>query len=389
MPVVNVVFVEPFFPPTQRQFVRALAEVGANVIGIGESPAEMLDEQLRSWMSHYHQVPTVVDVGIMTDAVRWIQDKLWVDRLETTIEAHTMSVAQVRENCTIPGTSVHTAWLCRDKPSMKEALRAAGVPTAASMAADSAEQVLAFADAVGYPLILKPRSGAGAQDTTRVDNSAELATALGAFGGQGTRSIAVEEFVEGHEGFYDTLSVDGRPELDFVSHYFPNVLDAMRTRWISPQFISTNRVDTEGDYVQLREMGQRVNEALGHRYDRHAHGVVLRSQGAALLRDRLPSAGCRGVGPLLGRERHRRLPRVGECDRARPRRRATVATLRHGDRGAAAGPRWPDHRLLGCRRGAGPIGRVGDRRAPAVARHTDAATRCGIHGQRVRADAPP
>jgi carbamoylphosphate synthase large subunit len=263
MPVVNVVFVEPFFPPTQRQFVRALAEVGANVIGIGESPAAMLDEQLRNWMSHYHQVPTVVDVGIMTDAVRWIQDKLWVDRLETTIEAHTMSVAQVRENCTIPGTSVHTAWLCRDKPSMKEALRAAGVPTAASMAADSAEQVLAFADVVGYPLILKPRSGAGAQDTTRVDSSAELATALGAFGGQGTRSIAVEEFVEGHEGFYDTLSVGGRPELDFVSHYFPNVLDAMRTRWISPQFISTNRVDTESDYVQLREMGQRVNDALG------------------------------------------------------------------------------------------------------------------------------
>ncbi len=263
MPVVNVVFVEPFFPPTQRQFVRALAEVGANVIGIGESPVDTLDEQLRSWMSHYHQVPTVVDVGIMTDAVRWIQDKLWVDRLETTIEAHTMSVAQVRANCTIPGTSVHTAWLCRDKPSMKEALRAAGVPTAASMAADSAEQVLAFADVVGYPLILKPRSGAGAQDTTRVDNSTELATALGAFGAQGTRSIAVEEFVEGHEGFYDTLSVDGRPELDFVSHYFPNVLDAMRTRWISPEFISTNRVDTEGDYVQLREMGQRVNEALG------------------------------------------------------------------------------------------------------------------------------
>ncbi len=263
MPVVNVVFVEPFFPPTQRHFVRALAEVGANVIGVGESPTEMLDEQLKSWMSHYHQVPTVVDVAILTDAIRWIQDKLWVDRLETTIEAHTMSVAQVRENCTIPGTSVHTAWLCRDKPSMKEALRAAGVPTAASMAADSAEQVLAFADAVGYPLILKPRSGAGAQDTTRVDNSAELATALGAFGGQGTRSIAVEEFVEGHEGFYDTLSVEGRPELDFVSHYFPNVLDAMRTRWISPQFISTNRVDTEGDYVQLREMGQRVNEALG------------------------------------------------------------------------------------------------------------------------------
>ena len=82
--------------------------------------------------SHYHQVPNVTDVGVMTDAVRWIQDQGWVDRLEATIESHTLAAAQVREACSIPGTSSRTAWLCRDKPSMKEALRAAGVPTAAS-----------------------------------------------------------------------------------------------------------------------------------------------------------------------------------------------------------------------------------------------------------------
>jgi carbamoylphosphate synthase large subunit len=260
---VNVVFVEPFFPPNQREFVRALAEAGANVIGIGEYPADTLDEQLKSWMTHYHQVPTVIDVDVMTDTVRWIQDKVWVDRLETTIEAHTMPTAQVRENCTIPGTSVRTAWLCRDKPSMKETLRQAGVPTAASTAANTAAEVYAFADAVGYPLILKPRSGAGALDTTRADNRAELEAALGSFGGQGVASIAVEEFVEGHEGFYDTLSIDGHPALDFVSHYYPNVLEAMRSRWISPQFVSTNRVDSVEEYGMLREMGQRVNEALG------------------------------------------------------------------------------------------------------------------------------
>jgi formate-dependent phosphoribosylglycinamide formyltransferase (GAR transformylase) len=260
---VNVVFVEPAFPPTQRHFVRALAEVGATVIGVGERPTDALDDQLKSWMAHYHQVPTVIDVAGMTDTVKWIQDKVWVDRLECSIEAHTLPVAKVRENCTIPGTSSRTAWLCRDKPSMKDALRAAGVPTAASTGAETAEQVTAFAAAVGYPLILKPRSGAGALDTTRVDNDTELATALGLFGGQGVDSIAVEEFVEGHEGFYDTLSVNGAPALDFVSHYFPNVLDAMRTRWISPQFISTNRVDDVADYRQLREMGLRVSEALG------------------------------------------------------------------------------------------------------------------------------
>jgi carbamoylphosphate synthase large subunit len=254
----NVIFVEPFFPSNQREFVRGLAESGATVIGIGEYPEDAMDDQLKSWMTHYHQVPTVIDVAIMTDAVRWVQDKVWVDRLETSIEAHTMATAQVRENCGIPGTSVRTAWLCRDKPSMKQALREVGVPTAASTAADSAQQVYDFADAVGYPLILKPRSGAGAQDTTRVDNRVELDAALGAFGAD-TASIAVEEFVEGHEGFYDTLSVNGRPELDFVCHYYPNVLDAMRTRWISPQFVSTNRVDSVDEYQQLREMGYRVN----------------------------------------------------------------------------------------------------------------------------------
>ena len=259
----NVVFVEPAFPPTQRHFVRALAEVGATVIGIGERHPDALDEQLRSWMAHYHQIPTLVDAGVLTDAIRSIQDKIWVDRIETTIEAHTLAVAQARENCTIPGTSVHTAWLCRDKPSMKEALRAAGVPTAASTAAQNAAEVLAFSDAVGYPLILKPRTGAGALDTIRVDNRAELDAALAHFGEQGVESIAVEEFVEGHEGFYDTVSIDGHAALDFVSHYFPNVLEAMRARWISPQFISTNRVDSVADYAQLRELGARVVEALG------------------------------------------------------------------------------------------------------------------------------
>ena len=259
----NVVLVDPAFPPTQRQFARALAEVGATVIGIGDRPAEWLDDELRSWLAHYHVVPNVTDVRAMTDAVRWIQDRMWVDRLEATIESHTMAAAQVRENCSIPGTSVRTAWLCRDKPSMKETLRAAGVPTAASAAASTADEVRAFARTVGYPLILKPRSGAGALDTMRVDDDAGLAAALGLFGGQQVDSIAVEEFVEGHEGFYDTLSVDGVPALDFVSHYFPNVLEAMRTRWISPEFLATNRIDTVADYQELREMGRRVNEALG------------------------------------------------------------------------------------------------------------------------------
>src|SRR6266536_4819843 len=154
MRVMNVVFVEPFFPSNQRQFARALAEAGATVIGIGEYGVESFDDDLKGWLHHYERVSSVTDADAMTRAVRWVQDKLWVDRLEATIEAHTMAAAQVREACTIPGTSVRTAWLCRDKPSMKEVLRAAGVPCAQSIGTGSPDEIRAFARRVGYPLII-------------------------------------------------------------------------------------------------------------------------------------------------------------------------------------------------------------------------------------------
>jgi formate-dependent phosphoribosylglycinamide formyltransferase (GAR transformylase) len=259
----NVIFVEPAFPAYQRQFVRGLHAVGATVIGIGERPGDWLDDELKSWMHHYHQIGSVTDVRALHDAVRWVQDKVWVDRLEATVEAHILPTAEVRESCGIPGTSRRTAWLCRDKPAMKEALRAAGVPTAASAAVDSLDGAHAFAAAVGYPLIVKPRAAAGAAGTSRVDNDTELDAALQAFGAEGASSVAIEEFVEGHEGFYDTLSINGGAAYGFVCHYYPGVLEAMRTRWISPQFISTNRVDTANSYTELKEMGHRVNEVLG------------------------------------------------------------------------------------------------------------------------------
>jgi formate-dependent phosphoribosylglycinamide formyltransferase (GAR transformylase) len=259
---VNIIFVEPTFPGNQRRFALALASVGANVIGIGEGEEWALDDELRAAMTGYYKVGSVTNVKEMTDAVRFVQARVWVDRLEATVEAHTMPAAQIREATGIPGTSVRATWLCRDKPSMKEALRAVGVPTAASIAADHADEIWAFAAEVGYPLILKPRAGAGAQDTVRVDNDHDLAHAITMFGASGATSIAVEEFVEGHEGFYDTIAKDNQVIHDWTTHYYPNVLEAMRTRWVSPQFITTNRMADSPFYAEVAGLGARVIEAL-------------------------------------------------------------------------------------------------------------------------------
>ena len=258
----QVIFVEPAFPHNQRQFVRALAAVGARVIGIGERPLSALDDELKSWLTEYVQIGSVVHEPSLLDAVRHVQRQVWVDRLEATVEAHIMPAAKVREACGIPGTSVRTAWLCRDKPSMKEALRAAGIPCAQSASIDNPRAAHEFAQAVGYPLIFKPRAGAGASGTTRVDNDNQLEHAIHRFGVDRGQSIAVEEFIEGHEGFLDTLAIRGEVAHEFISHYYPNVLEAMRERWISPQIIATNRMNAEG-YDEVKHMARRVIAALG------------------------------------------------------------------------------------------------------------------------------
>jgi len=263
----DVVFLEPCFPPNQREFVRALHAVGARVTGIGERPKESLDPELRHWLFHYEQVGNVTDPAQVERVVRFAQSKVRVDRLEASVEAHVMCAARVREACGIPGTSVRTTYLCRDKPAMKEALRAAGIPCAQSIGSDDPAEILDFAERVGFPLVVKPRDGAGASGTVRVDNAAELADALVDAGvGVGVnhgrnRSVAVEEFIEGHEGFFDTITIGGHVVHEFATHYYPNVLEAMRTRWISPQFITTNRIDAPG-YREVRQMARQVVSAL-------------------------------------------------------------------------------------------------------------------------------
>lgn len=258
----HVIFVEPFFPHNQRDFPRVLKEVGAQVTGIGESPVEGLDSELKGWLDDYVQVSSVVNEEALLQAVRHIQSKGWVDRMESTVEAHILPVARVRAACGIPGISVETAFLCRDKPAMKEALRNADIPCAQSTGTASPDEVREFVSSVGYPVILKPRDGAGAAGATRCDNDADLEEAIRELGVDRDRSVAVEEFIEGHEGFYDTLSINGEIAHEFATHYYPNVLEAMRTRWISPQFIATNRTDAPG-YAEVKEMGKRVIQTLG------------------------------------------------------------------------------------------------------------------------------
>lgn len=257
----NVVFIEPSFPYNQREFVRALHAAGANVVGIGERPASALDGEVKHWLADYVQVASVVHEPTLLAAVRSVQKRLWVDRLEATVETHIMAAATAREACGIPGTSVETAYLCRDKPAMKDALRRSGIPCAQSTRARTPADARDFAAETGFPLIVKPPAGAGASGTWRVRDGQELERVIHESGLADGLAVAIEEFIEGHEGFLDTLTIRGDVAHEFITHYYPNVLEAMRERWISPQMVTTNRIDAPG-YGEVREMARRVIRIL-------------------------------------------------------------------------------------------------------------------------------
>lgn len=258
----NIIFIEPSFPYNQKEFVRGLHAVGANVIGIGERPRDYLSDEVKSYLNTYVQVSSVVDEPTLKRAVQQIQKDVWVDRLEATVEAHIMAAARVREATGIPGTSVRSAYLCRDKPAMKDELRRAGIPCAMSTRANRPQIARDFARQVGYPLIIKPVDGAGAAGTWRVNHDTELEQIIVESGIADGVEVAIEEFIEGHEGYLDTLTIDGRVTHEFITHYYPNVLEAMRERWISPQMVTTNRIEAEG-YREVRQMAREVNRILG------------------------------------------------------------------------------------------------------------------------------
>lgn len=257
----NIIFIEPSLPANQQDFVRALQAAGARVIGIGERPRENLSAELRQWLSHYVQVPSVVHQPSLLQAVQEVQKKTRVDRLEATVEAHILAAARVREAAGIHGTPVQTAYLCRDKPALNEALRQAGIPCARSARAADAQAARDFAGLAGFPLVIKPPAGAGACVTWKVRDAQELEHVIVESGLADGAELAIEEFIEGHEGFLDTLTINGAVTHEFITHYYPNVLIAMRERWISPQMITTNRIEAEG-YRELRQMARDVIRVL-------------------------------------------------------------------------------------------------------------------------------
>jgi biotin carboxylase len=256
----KAVFLAPSYPPEMQQYTRGLAEVGADVYGVGDTPAEALPASLKRHLHDYLQVPRILDeTDVVERVTAWLRGRE-VDRVLANWEVMVLTAARLRERFGVPGMTVDTVNGFRDKQLMKERVAAAGLRVPRAVRVRTIAETRAAAEQIGFPLIVKPIAGAGSADTYRVDDTAALDSVLSRM--QHVREASCEEFVEGDEYTFDTVSIGGVPAYANVAQYLPRPLDARSHEWISPVIITVR------DLAQPRlaagiALGQRVLGALG------------------------------------------------------------------------------------------------------------------------------
>jgi hypothetical protein len=253
--------ISPGYPAEMAYFTRALATVGARVIGVGDQPAHALPEPARQGLAHYEHV-SLADEGAVLAALHGLARHARPDQVECLWEPYMVLAARIRESFGLPGMTVDQTLPFRDKELMKRTLDAAGVRTPWHVSATTVAEVWDAAERVGFPLIVKPIAGAGSADTYRVDSAGELSDVLPML--RHVPQVSVEEFVDGEELTYDTICADGRILFDHMMWYRPRPLQMRMHEWVSPVSISLRDLTVPDLQGGLR-MGVQVLQALGFR----------------------------------------------------------------------------------------------------------------------------
>lgn len=252
-----VLVVQPGFPAEVPYYVRGLARRGAVVLGVGDGPAASLPPVAREALTAYLRVDRLWDAGALVDAIRAWDLPLKLDRVECLWEATVELCAELRAAFRLPGLwPAQAAWF-RDKDAMRTVLERHGIRNPRYARAADAQELLAVAPRVGFPMIVKPLAGAGSADTHRVASAEALRRLLPAL----RFPAMVEEFVRGDEYTFDTLSHQGEILFHSVLRYTPTMLESRSQERVSPQNMVLRDLDTPL-FRRAHALGRSVLRAL-------------------------------------------------------------------------------------------------------------------------------
>ncbi|WP_413754800.1 ATP-grasp domain-containing protein [Streptomyces sp. MMBL 11-3] len=218
------------------------------LIGIGDSaayrkdvlasiaakhPVVAVEASVPAWARPYLTRIITADLSdtaaVMTAVSRYAIDHP-VGGVLAYMEHHVQTAALIAQHLDLPHSSPQSMAACRDKALSRRLMAEQQVPSARSMQASSPESAAAFADLLGYPVIVKPRSQAGSAGVVRADSAAAVREAfedtshasvmnLHRYGPAG---VLIEEYLQGPEISVETAVLGaGRVRLLAVTRKLP------------------------------------------------------------------------------------------------------------------------------------------------------------------------
>ena len=252
----NFLFISPNFPDSYWQFCRELKNNGMRVLGIGDCPYFELRQELRDCLEDYFKVSSLENYDEVYRAVAFLTYKYGkIDWLESNNEYWLERDALLRTEFHITtGLQQEDMKRVRYKSGMKPYYAKAGIPTARYHLVDNWDNTLAFAHKVGYPVIVKPDNGVGANNTYRLESDEDLRQF---FAERDDNTYIMEEYINGYVRTYDGI-IDSKGEPLFESGNITvlSIMDVVNTNDNSLYYIVKDLPE------KMKEIGRKTVKAF-------------------------------------------------------------------------------------------------------------------------------
>ena len=186
-----------------------------NVLGIGDADYDYLTDELKGSLNEYYKVSSLENYDEVYRAVAFFAYKYGkIDWLETNNEYWLERDARLRNDFNInTGFHIEDMEVVKYKSKMKENFLKAGIPVARYHIVDNYENCLKFIKEVGYPVVVKPDNGVGANDTFKIKEEEGLKHF---FENKPDVQYIMEEFINGEVQTYDAI-INSKGEALFES----------------------------------------------------------------------------------------------------------------------------------------------------------------------------
>ena len=216
----NFIFVSPHFPRTYWNFCDRLRRNGVNVLGIGDAPFDEIPGELKQCLTEYYRVNNLGNYDEMLRAVAYFTFHYGkIDWIESNNEYWLEMDAQLRTDFNITtGAQNDFIERIKYKSKMKESYIAAGVPVARHHMVSTQAAARAFIKEVGYPVIVKPDNGCGAEATYKIKNFSDLKKF---YAEPHNVQYIMEEYIDGTIVSFDGVADSHCIPLFYTSNVFP------------------------------------------------------------------------------------------------------------------------------------------------------------------------